>query len=74
MTPADLKAIRQALGLTQKALAARLGVPTNTWARWERGGMPVEKPTLLLLALDALACRAIEETRAAKEAIRRARS
>jgi len=34
MTPA---ALRRARGLTQAALAARLGVHANTVARWERG-------------------------------------
>lgn len=33
----DLRADRRRLGLTQAALAARLGVTPNTIARWERG-------------------------------------
>jgi transcriptional regulator with XRE-family HTH domain len=55
VTPADLKATRLALGLSQKAIAERLGVPRNTWHRWERGLLPVEKPTILRLALERLA-------------------
>lgn len=71
MTPADLREARLALGLTQKALAERLGIPRNTWARWERGAMPVEHPEILWLALTALLLRAKTETRAAKRAIER---
>lgn len=43
MTPADLKALRAATGLTQKALAARLGVIRVTVARWETGAVPISK-------------------------------
>lgn len=58
MTPADLKAARLALGLSQTAMAERLGIPRNTWHRWERGSVAVEKPLLLALALEALLGRA----------------
>ena len=51
MTPTDLLAARKALGLTQYAMAERLGIPRNTWARWERGEMSVQHPTILRLAL-----------------------
>jgi transcriptional regulator with XRE-family HTH domain len=56
MTPADLLAARQALGLSQAALAARLGIPRNTWARWERSELAIEKPEILRLALERLRC------------------
>lgn len=55
MTPTDLKAAREALGLSQTAMAERLGVPRNTWHRWERGLLPVQHPTILRLALERLA-------------------
>lgn len=37
MTADEVKERRQALGLTQKDLAAQLGVDVTTVARWERG-------------------------------------
>ena len=58
MTPEELRSRRAALGLSQLAIAERLGIPRNTWARWERGELAVEKPVLLGLALEALAARA----------------
>ena len=45
---------RLALGLSQAALAQRLGIPRNTIARWERGELRIEHPTLLALALWAV--------------------
>ena len=35
--PENLLAARQALGLTQKAMAERLGVDPTTLAMWEKG-------------------------------------
>lgn len=35
MTPAALKRLRARLGLTQQALAERIGVQRNAIARWE---------------------------------------
>ena len=32
-----LKAARLRLGLTQREAADQIGVPSNTWSRWERG-------------------------------------
>jgi len=58
VTPEELRSRRAALGLSQLAIAERLGIPRNTWARWERGELAVEKPVLLGLALEALAARA----------------
>ncbi|HEV8635169.1 MAG TPA: helix-turn-helix domain-containing protein [Chloroflexota bacterium] len=55
MTPDELKRRRAALGLSQTALAALLGVPRNTVWRWEAGELTVEKPVMLALALDQLA-------------------
>ena len=46
MTPTDLKATRERLGLTQSQAAARVGVTENTWARWERGEMQVHPARL----------------------------
>ena len=37
MTSAELRTIRRAAGLTQEALAARLGVATRTLRHWEAG-------------------------------------
>jgi transcriptional regulator with XRE-family HTH domain len=56
VTPADLRAAREALGLTQKELGQRLSVAENTIHRWERGTMPIEHPLMLRLALDRLVC------------------
>ena len=55
MTPDELRAKRESLGLNQTEIAERLGVPRNTWWRWESGQLAVEKPTILALALDHLA-------------------
>ncbi len=37
LTPEEIRARRQALGLTQKALAERLGIAEGTLSRWETG-------------------------------------
>lgn len=37
MTPAEIKALRQRLGLTQEEFARKLGVSFPTVNRWERG-------------------------------------
>jgi transcriptional regulator with XRE-family HTH domain len=39
----DLRASREKLKLTQAQLAERLGVPSNTIARWERGELNNER-------------------------------
>lgn len=54
MTGADLRRRRQALGLSQTALAERLGVPQATISRWETGGHGIDQPTVLDLAIRAL--------------------
>jgi transcriptional regulator with XRE-family HTH domain len=52
MTPAEIRATREALGLTLAQLAHALGVDTATVWRWEHGKHP--SPPMLRLALDAL--------------------
>jgi len=54
LTPAELIACRQALGLTQTALVRRLDVSSNTLARWERGEVSIGNPALVRLGLDRL--------------------
>jgi len=55
MTPDELRAARQALGLTQKGLAERLGVSKDTYNRWEKGRQGFAFPLILRLALEQLA-------------------
>lgn len=52
MTPAELKAWRTLLGLSQPALARVLGVDPMTVSRWERGVRRI--PPYLPWALDGL--------------------
>ena len=54
MTPAELRELRAALGLSQRALAERLGVQYATVARWETGHHAIQHPTMLRLALERL--------------------
>ena len=42
---AQIKAIRQRLGLTQKAYATQLGVPLQKFKRWEQGSAQIFKST-----------------------------
>jgi predicted ATPase/DNA-binding CsgD family transcriptional regulator/DNA-binding transcriptional regulator YiaG len=51
----ELRVRRQALGLSQAALARALGVASNTVARWERGERSIRSPELVDLALQRLA-------------------
>ena len=55
MKPAELRARRQGLGLTQAQLGAKLGVAANTIARWERGATPVGSVHLGIVHLFELA-------------------
>lgn len=55
MTGPELAAWRAEHGLTQAQLGARLGVDSNTVARWERGERAI--PPYLPLALEGLAAR-----------------
>jgi transcriptional regulator with XRE-family HTH domain len=53
-TSVELRQTRKTLGLTQAALAERLGVSANTVARWERGKLAIDHPAMLALALQTL--------------------
>ena len=53
MTPAEFRAIRERLGLTQVALAQALGITATSVARKERGEQAiVERDVLALRALE----------------------
>ena len=49
MTGLEIRALREKLGWTQKALAGAVGVTSNTVARWERGEMAISEPAARLL-------------------------
>lgn len=54
MTPANLKAFRKRLGLTQSGLAEALRLGSNgerTIRRWERGDIPVTGPASVAIEL-----------------------
>ena len=53
MTGSELRRIRTRLGLTQAAMAARLGVSGNTVARWERDEVRITEPVARLIAFVA---------------------
>ena len=53
-TGTTLRQMRLLLGLTQAALARRLGVPYDTLNRWEHGRMAIGHPQILRLAMLAL--------------------
>ena len=55
--PAQLRARREALGLSQTDLGRALGIPRNTMARWERGELEMRHPELVDFALDHLAAQ-----------------
>ena len=54
MTPAEIKQARQSLGLTQAAMAAKMGIIQRKWERWEGGHSPIsaEGATLLRMLVD----------------------
>lgn len=56
LTGDALKTERLALGLTQRALAQRLGVAAQSISDWETGRKTCQLPGLLRLALDHLGC------------------
>jgi non-specific serine/threonine protein kinase len=58
LSAAELRARRLGLGMTQRQLAADLGVTPTTLARWERGERAISNPVLVRLALDHLGDRA----------------
>jgi putative transcriptional regulator len=51
MTPAEIRAFRQRLGLTQTQMAERLGVHLRTYQQWEYGRRKPRRPTLKLLEI-----------------------
>jgi DNA-binding transcriptional regulator YiaG len=48
MQPADIKAIREKLGLSQREIAERIGATKTSWYKWEKGR---SKPHPLFVAL-----------------------
>lgn len=54
MTPEQIKQARQSLGLTQAAMAAKMGIIQRKWERWEGGHSPIsaEGATLLRLLVE----------------------
>lgn len=51
MTPADFRALLRAAGLSQRALAQRLGVDHGTVSRWARGSLAVPRYAVAYLDL-----------------------
>lgn len=54
MTHEQLKRARQAMGLSQAAMAAKMGIIQRKWERWEGGHSPIsaEGATLLRLLVE----------------------
>ena len=54
MTSSQIKQARQSLGLTQAAMAAKMGIILRKWERWEGGHSPIsaEGATLLRLLVE----------------------
>jgi transcriptional regulator with XRE-family HTH domain len=48
VTPAELKRIREALGMTQASLAESLGVTKSAVSRWEAGLRGIPEPAARL--------------------------
>ena len=57
MTGKEVKAIRLRLGLTQRELAAEVGVARNTVTRWELGLMGVRESAARLIRILAKQAR-----------------
>lgn len=57
ISPTELLAERQALGLSQQQLADELDVAKATISRWERGVLTIERPRMLRRALEGIAHR-----------------
>lgn len=51
MTGPQLRRVRKALSLSQAALAERLGIHSNTLARYERGELVIAEPVARLAKL-----------------------
>ena len=49
MTRENFLRLRRAIGLSQVALAAQLGVHEMTVSRWERGTVPIPEPVAQLM-------------------------
>jgi DNA-binding transcriptional regulator YiaG len=63
MTGAEVKRLRESLGLRQKDLAERLGVHPMTVSRWERDFVSIPGPAAKLLQLWAAENRARKRTK-----------
>lgn len=68
MTPADFKAARRELGLSQNALAARMGIADRTIRRWEKGTVPIPGPVIVLMGYFARDDAWLPDDRTASEA------
>ena len=51
MTREQIKQARQSLGLTQAAMAAKMGIILRKWERWEGGHSPISAEGAMLLRL-----------------------
>ena len=51
MTKEQLKHARQQLGLTQAAMAEKMGIIQRKWERWEGGHSPISAEGATLLGL-----------------------
>lgn len=51
MDKTQLKQARQQLGLTQAAMAAKMGIIQRKWERWEGGHSPISAEGATLLGL-----------------------
>jgi|SoiMethySBSTD1v2_1073268.scaffolds.fasta_scaffold5660373_2 putative transcriptional regulator len=54
MTGAELRRLRKQMGLTQAALATRVGVSSNSIARYERGEVKINEPLARLVRVLAV--------------------
>lgn len=63
MSGAELRARRDALGLTQQQLADRFGCTRVAISCWEGGVMKIQRPKMLDLALRALEAETKEQGR-----------
>jgi DNA (cytosine-5)-methyltransferase 1 len=50
-TGAELKALRQSLGLSQQACADMVHVTLNAWQKWESGDRQINKTAMELFML-----------------------
>lgn len=59
--PADIKALRRFVGLTQEQLAFAMGISVHTLRNWEQGRRKPEGPAIALLRIAARHPRIIRE-------------